>query len=178
MRFFPSFISNTSIVSINFRANLDAQNAGNCISGLQISKILRAPYSCVVCRPHTWPSAIAIPCNILSYRKVPFQKMPPPPGKILKKGPDGLRSHASSTNSCVKARLTCKCRGFASKLSLRVCKNRFASWDFGNQARQVCRSRKLHTVDFIQTQTRHASKTKSNCHTRNMAKYLMSGLAN
>jgi hypothetical protein len=28
---FPSFISNTSIVSINFRANLDAQNAGNYI---------------------------------------------------------------------------------------------------------------------------------------------------
>jgi hypothetical protein len=27
------------IVSINFRANLDAQNAGNCISGLQISNI-------------------------------------------------------------------------------------------------------------------------------------------
>jgi hypothetical protein len=27
------------IVSINFRQNLDAQNAGNCISGLQISKI-------------------------------------------------------------------------------------------------------------------------------------------
>jgi hypothetical protein len=26
---FPSFISNTSFVSINFRANLDAQNAGN-----------------------------------------------------------------------------------------------------------------------------------------------------
>jgi hypothetical protein len=25
--FFPSFISNTSIVSINFRANLDVQNA-------------------------------------------------------------------------------------------------------------------------------------------------------
>ena len=38
--FFPSFISNTSIVSINFRANLDAQNAGNGISVLQISKIL------------------------------------------------------------------------------------------------------------------------------------------
>ena len=37
--FFPSFISNTSIVSINFRANLDAQNAGNGISVLQISKI-------------------------------------------------------------------------------------------------------------------------------------------
>jgi hypothetical protein len=27
------------IVSTNFRANLDAQNAGNCISGLQISNI-------------------------------------------------------------------------------------------------------------------------------------------
>jgi hypothetical protein len=37
--FFPSFISNTSTVSINFRANLDAQNAGNGISVLQISKI-------------------------------------------------------------------------------------------------------------------------------------------
>jgi hypothetical protein len=37
--FFPSFISNTSIVSIHFEANLDAQNAGNGISVLQISKI-------------------------------------------------------------------------------------------------------------------------------------------
>jgi hypothetical protein len=37
--FFPLFISNTSIVSINFVANLDAQNAGNDISGIQISKI-------------------------------------------------------------------------------------------------------------------------------------------
>ena len=37
--FFHSFISNTTIVSINFRANLDAQNAGNGISLLQISKI-------------------------------------------------------------------------------------------------------------------------------------------
>ena len=36
---FPSFISNTSIVSINLRANLDAQNAGNGISGFQISII-------------------------------------------------------------------------------------------------------------------------------------------
>jgi hypothetical protein len=32
-------MSNTSIVSINFRANLDAQNAEKCISGLQISKM-------------------------------------------------------------------------------------------------------------------------------------------
>jgi hypothetical protein len=37
--FFPLFISNTSIVTINFGANLDAQNAGNDISGIQISKI-------------------------------------------------------------------------------------------------------------------------------------------
>ena len=32
--YFPSYISNTSIVSISFRANLDAQNAGNCIYGV------------------------------------------------------------------------------------------------------------------------------------------------
>jgi hypothetical protein len=51
-----------SIVSINFGANLDAQNAGNDISGIQISKILDPPpHSCVVYWPHTWPSAIAIP---------------------------------------------------------------------------------------------------------------------
>ena len=37
--FLPLFISNTSIVRINFGANLDAQNAGNDISGIQISKI-------------------------------------------------------------------------------------------------------------------------------------------
>ena len=37
--FFPSFILNTCIVSINFGANLDAQNAGNGIPVLQISKI-------------------------------------------------------------------------------------------------------------------------------------------
>jgi hypothetical protein len=37
--FFPSFISIRSIVSTNFRANLDAQNAGNGISVLQISNI-------------------------------------------------------------------------------------------------------------------------------------------
>jgi hypothetical protein len=37
--FFPLFISNTGIVRINFGANLDAQNAGNDISGIQISKI-------------------------------------------------------------------------------------------------------------------------------------------
>ena len=91
--FFPLFISNTSIVRINFGANLDAQNAENDISGIQISKIFwgstppdPSPHSCVVYWLQTWPSAIATPSNILSHRKVPFQKMPPH-GKILKKGP-------------------------------------------------------------------------------------------
>ena len=37
--FFPLFISNTSIVRIHFGANLDAQNAGNDIFWIQISKI-------------------------------------------------------------------------------------------------------------------------------------------
>ena len=37
--FFPLFISNTSIVSIYLGANLAAQNAGNDISEIQISKI-------------------------------------------------------------------------------------------------------------------------------------------
>jgi hypothetical protein len=46
--FFHSFISNTTIVSINLRANLDAQNAGNGISLLQISKIFWGSMS-----PHT-----------------------------------------------------------------------------------------------------------------------------
>ena len=64
---FSSFISNTSIVSINFGANLDVQNAGNSISVLQMSKFFWGstpqthPHSCVVCWPHVWPSAIVIP---------------------------------------------------------------------------------------------------------------------
>jgi hypothetical protein len=46
---------------------LDAHNAGNDISGIQISKIFwgstppDCPHSCVVYWRHTWPSAIAIP---------------------------------------------------------------------------------------------------------------------
>jgi hypothetical protein len=36
--FFPSFISNTSIVNTNFRANLDAQNAGNGIPCFKFQK--------------------------------------------------------------------------------------------------------------------------------------------
>jgi hypothetical protein len=38
------------------------------------------------------------PSNILSHRKVPFQKMPPPHGKILKKGPDCLYQCIGSAN--------------------------------------------------------------------------------
>ena len=88
--FFPLFISNTSIVRINFGANLDAQNAGNDISGIQISTLIRGGYS--PDHPiHAWYIGHTrglqpfLPLsNILSHRKVPFQKMPPN-GKILKK---------------------------------------------------------------------------------------------
>jgi hypothetical protein len=136
--FFPSFISNTSIVSINFRANLDTQNAGNGISGFKFQKCSGGVH--LHTRDHCYPPLISndklwlifflnfcaffpsfisntiivsinlgsnapdppihawyvghtrglqpllSPCNILSHRKVPFQKMPPPPmGKFLKK---------------------------------------------------------------------------------------------
>jgi hypothetical protein len=88
--FFPSLISNTSIGSINFRANLDAHNAVNCSSGLQISKIFCGSMppdpprdSCVVCRPHGFP-----PLIYYLTEKSLFKKCLPPDGKILRKGPD------------------------------------------------------------------------------------------
>jgi hypothetical protein len=61
---------------------LDAQNAGNDISGIQISNIPPDP--------SFMPGILGFqpllsPSNILSHRKVPFQKMPPPTGKSLKK---------------------------------------------------------------------------------------------
>ena len=70
--FFLLFISNTSIVRINFGTNLDSQNAGNDISGIQISKIFwgstppdRPPRFMrgILATPiHAWYiSAIAIP---------------------------------------------------------------------------------------------------------------------
>ena len=90
VQFFPSFISNTSIVSINFRANLDAQNAGNGISGFQISIIFwwsMPPDSSI----HAWYVGhtrgllpLLSPSNILFHRKVSFQKMAPT-GKSLEK---------------------------------------------------------------------------------------------
>ena len=94
--FFP-FISNTSIVSRNFGANLDAQNAGNAISVLQISKIFLGEYTPRQTPIHAWYvghtrclQPLLSPSNILFHRKVPFQKMPPH-GKILKKGPGRYR---------------------------------------------------------------------------------------
>ena len=88
---FPLFISNTSIVSINFGANLDAQNAGNDISGIQIFWGSTTPDPPI----HAWYightrglQPLLSPSNILSHRKVPFQPPPPPHGKIPKKGPD------------------------------------------------------------------------------------------
>ena len=91
--FFHSFISNTTIVSRNFGANLDAQNAGNAISVLQISKIFLGEYTPRQTPIHAWYvghtrclQPLLSPSNILFHRKVPFQKMPPH-GKILKKCP-------------------------------------------------------------------------------------------
>jgi hypothetical protein len=90
--FFPFFYSNTSIVNINFGANLDAQDVGNGISVLQISKIFWGstppedpPFMCGMLATRDLQPLLS-PSNILSHRKVPFQKMPPH-GKILKKGP-------------------------------------------------------------------------------------------
>jgi hypothetical protein len=91
--FFPSLISNTSIVSIHFGANLVAQNAGNGISVLQISMrawyVMRAWYFMRAWYVgHTRGLQLLLsPCNILSHRKLPFQKMPPT-GKFLKKALD------------------------------------------------------------------------------------------
>jgi hypothetical protein len=90
--FFPSFSSNTNIVSINFGAHLDAQNAGNGISVLQISKIFggsKPPDPPI----HAWYvghtrglQPLLSPSYII-LQKGPFSKNAPPHGKILKKGP-------------------------------------------------------------------------------------------
>jgi hypothetical protein len=47
----------------------------------------------------TWLS----PTNILSHRKVPFQKMLPPHGKILKKGPDKISNKVAYVYCVSKA---------------------------------------------------------------------------
>ena len=56
--FFHYFISNTTIVSINFRANLDAKKAGNGISLLQISKFFLETV-CPHTRDHCYPPLIS-----------------------------------------------------------------------------------------------------------------------
>ena len=90
--FLNSFISNTSIVSINFRASLDAQNAGNGISSPQISNIFCGSmppdppiYAWYVGYIHGLQLLLS-PSNISSHRKVPFQKMAPT-GISLEKAP-------------------------------------------------------------------------------------------
>ena len=67
---------------MNFRANLDAQNAGNCICGLQKQSMPPDPPrdSCVVCRPHGYPPLI----YYLTERSL-IKNAPPPTGKSLKK---------------------------------------------------------------------------------------------
>jgi hypothetical protein len=79
--FLSLFISNASIVRINFGANLDAQYAGNHISGIQISKIFwgSSPPDPPFMRGDIGGGfqQLLSPSNILSHMKVPFQ--PPPP---------------------------------------------------------------------------------------------------
>jgi hypothetical protein len=89
--FFPSFISNTSIVSINFRANLDAQNAGNGISVLQISKCsggvhpqTPSPFMCAILATHVAFSHCYPPLIYYLTERSLFKKCPPT-GKSLKK---------------------------------------------------------------------------------------------
>ena len=84
--FLNLFVSNTSIVSINVRANLDAQNAGNCITGLQILNIFCGSRDlCVVCRPHGYPPLI----YYVTERSL-SKNDTPPHGKILKKDTDKI----------------------------------------------------------------------------------------
>jgi hypothetical protein len=101
VRFFPSFISNTSIVSINFRADLDAQNAGNCISGLQISNIFwgsKPPdppiHAWYVGHTHGLPPLLYPLIYYLTERSL-FEKWPPT-GKSLKEAlSTGILFHIS-----------------------------------------------------------------------------------
>jgi hypothetical protein len=92
---FPLFISNTSIVSINFGANLDAQNAGNDISGIQVSNIFRGstppegppPFMRGILATHVAFSHCYPPLIYNLTERSLFKKWPPSHGKILKKGP-------------------------------------------------------------------------------------------
>jgi hypothetical protein len=92
--FFPSFISNTSIVSINFRANLDARNVGKAFPGFKFQKIsggvcpqiplfMRSMSAIHVAFSHCYPPLIYYLTERPFFKKCPL----PPHGKILKKGP-------------------------------------------------------------------------------------------
>jgi hypothetical protein len=78
---------------MHFGANLVAQNAGNGISVLQISKVFWRLHPRLPTFMRAWYvghtcglQLLLSPCNILSHRKIPFQKMPlHPTGKSLKK---------------------------------------------------------------------------------------------
>ena len=91
---FSLFISNTSVVRINFGANLDAQNAGNDISGIQISKMFWGstppdpPFMHGILATHVAFSHCYPPLIYYLTERSLFKKCPPPThGKILKKGP-------------------------------------------------------------------------------------------
>jgi hypothetical protein len=82
--FFPSFISNTSMVRINCRANLDLRMQEMAFPCFKFQNFLGEYTS----RPpiHAWYightrglQLLLSPSDILSHRKVPFQKLPPPP---------------------------------------------------------------------------------------------------
>jgi hypothetical protein len=69
------------IVSINFRANLDAQNAEIVFPGFKFQTF-----------------SIDIPHEYIISQKGPFSKnAPPPQGKILKKGPDKISNKVVCT---------------------------------------------------------------------------------
>ena len=71
---YPSLISNDKLRASNFKYFLG-----------HISYIFQI-FSRVVCRPHTWPSPIAIPLQYIISQKGPFSKNAPhPTGKSLKK---------------------------------------------------------------------------------------------
>ena len=99
--FFPSFISNTSIVSIDFGANLDAQNAGNGICVLQISKIFWGsrppdpPFVLGMLATHMAFSHCYPPLIYYLTERSRF-KTCPPTGKSLKKAlhPSTLQQHS------------------------------------------------------------------------------------
>jgi hypothetical protein len=73
VRFFFFYFKYKYIVSINFRANLNVQNAGNCIS-------VRGMLATRVAFSHCYPPLI----YYLTERSQ-FKKCPPPSGKSLKR---------------------------------------------------------------------------------------------